>query len=207
MSGGHLHTRGCACDHDAGDSDGASLLPSIDKERVTAQNERHPGSARSLFRPFETRLEFSSPCESIPGDPDLIIQVPFTSSVRVKSISILCATEGTTPRDVHLFVNRDDIDFESAEDTPPAQSISLSVDPDGALFYPLRATKFSNVSSLTLVFRGVHGSGSIAAITFVGLKGIASAHRRGVVTAVYEAKPMPQDHAVPDEKLSSETGV
>ena len=106
--GGHSHTRSCACDHDEGDADGESLLPSINLDHVSAQNERVRGSARGVFRAFERRHEVAAPCESNPEDPDLIITVPFTSAVRVKSISILGASEGTTPLDVHLFVNRDD---------------------------------------------------------------------------------------------------
>lgn len=106
-SGGHSHTRSCACDHDEGDADGVSLLPSIDLDHVSAQNERVRGSARGVFRAFERRHD-AIVCASNPGDPDLIITVPFTSAVRVKSISILGASEGTTPLDLHLFVNRDD---------------------------------------------------------------------------------------------------
>ena len=193
--GGHSHTQGCSCDHDD-DGDGESLLPVIELDRVSALNERVRGSARGVFREFENRHVARSVCESNAGDPDLIISIPFTSSVRVKSISVLGATEGTTPRDLHIYVNRDDIDFAMADETPAAQTLALSVDPGAALFYPLRAARFANVSSLTLVFRGAHGGGESSAVAFVGLKGVVTGHRRGVVTAVYESRPMPQDHTI-----------
>ena len=101
------------------------------------------------------------------------------------------------------------VDFDAAEETPPAQSLALSVDPDAALFYPLRAARFANVSSLTLVFRGVHGGGDGSAIAFIGLKGVATGHRRGIVSAVYEAQPLPEDHSVPEggHRGASATGV
>lgn len=196
--GTHAHTKGCACDHDD-DTDGEWLLPVIDLDHVSALNELRPGSVRSLFRPFERRHDPAASCESNAGDSDLIVYLPFTSSVKVKSIAILGVTDETTPRDLHLYVNRDDIDFTTLDDTPPVQTLALSVDADAALAYPLRVARFANASSITLVFRGVHGGGDQSALRFIGLKGVATGHRRGIVTAVYEAKPLPQDHRVTEE--------
>jgi hypothetical protein len=34
------------------------------------------------------------------GDPDLIIFIPFTASVKLKSISIIGGKEGTSPRNL-----------------------------------------------------------------------------------------------------------
>jgi hypothetical protein len=147
-------------------------------------------------------LDPTSFCESNHGDPDLIIHVPFISSVRVKSIAVTGISDSSTPLNLQLFVNRDDIDFGAADDTPPTQSLMLSLDPASELYYPLRAAYFSSVSSLTLVFRGCHG-GDFSSLCYIGIRGVASVHRRGVVTAVYEVKPLPQDHAVPDDKKAA----
>ena len=37
-------------------------------------------------------------------------------------------------------------------------------------------------------------------VVYVGFKGEFSERRRQAVEAVYEAKPMPQDHQVPDDQ-------
>jgi hypothetical protein len=153
-----------------------------------------------VFKPFSDRLDTTVRCESNRGDPDLIIHVPFVSSVRVKSLAVSALTDSTTPTTVDLYVNRNDIDFSTAEDTPPTQRLMLSVDPASELFYPLRAALFASVSSLTLVLRGCQGGGDFTSLCYIGMKGIASGHRRGIVTAVYEAKPLPQDHRVPDDQ-------
>ena len=91
-------------------------------------------------------------------DPELILHVPFTEAVKIQSVCISGGLGGVAPQEAKVWVDRDDIDFSNAEDLPPAQTLDL-VDPDqhmsfgaGSLDYPLRASKFQAVSSLTFFF-------------------------------------------------------
>ena len=45
--------------------------------------------------------------------------------------------------------------------------------------------------------------GDRTVITYIGFKGVAMNMRRGVVDAVYEARPVPKDHQVKDEGFGS----
>ena len=65
---------------------------------------------------------------------------------------------------------------------------------------------FSSVYHLTIHFPENFGSDSTK-IYYIGLKGeFTEAHRTGVVTAVYEARPMMQDHKNPLEETGTAHG-
>lgn len=69
--------------------------------------------------------------------------------------------------------NRDDIDFQSAEDVQPTQEVELPHDPTGELQIPLKSFLFSNVSNLSLLFTGSNG-GKQTKIQYIGLRGRGS---------------------------------
>ena len=53
--------------------------------QVWALNEAQVGSVRSIFRPWAERLDISLPTlDSNDDDPELLIHVPFTGSVKIK---------------------------------------------------------------------------------------------------------------------------
>lgn len=60
-----------------------------------------------------------------------------------------------------------------------------------------RVTRFNGVHSLDLHFPSNHAGGGATHISFIGLKGEFSERQRRAVDAVYEARPVPKDHAVP----------
>ncbi|KAH9303196.1 hypothetical protein KI387_014779, partial [Taxus chinensis] len=65
---------------------------------VSALNESVMGSAKSVFKSWELRLDTSAEyLESNEGDPELLVFIPFTSDVKIKSISVVGGTGGTSP--------------------------------------------------------------------------------------------------------------
>ncbi|KAL1371158.1 hypothetical protein AAHE18_01G111500 [Arachis hypogaea] len=62
--------------------------------------------------------------ESNEGDPELLVFIPFTSDVKIKSISIVGGADGTSPAKMRAFINRDGIDFSDAQSM---QAIQLGV--------------------------------------------------------------------------------
>jgi hypothetical protein len=50
--------------------------------------------------------------ESNMGDPELLIYIPFTAAVKMKSFTVIGGEDGTAPSNVKLFVNIDNPDFD-----------------------------------------------------------------------------------------------
>ncbi|KAH8933135.1 hypothetical protein BDL97_18G014700 [Sphagnum fallax] len=166
---------------------------------VRALNEAIDGSAKSVFKPWENRLDFSTALESNDDDPELILFIPFTTDVKIKSISIIGGSDGTSPSKMRAFMNRDDIDFSAAADLLPIQEWELAENPHGEIEYLTKYAKFQGVASLTLHFPRNFGANATC-IHYIGLRGEATQLKRDVVaTTVYEAIPNPSDHRLPSE--------
>ncbi|ONM41393.1 Thioredoxin family Trp26 [Zea mays] len=213
----------CLHDHSCEDHNCAadwSLYNHIDVPKVVALNESVPGSVKSVFKPWEQRLDTSGGfLESNEGDPELLIFIPFTSDVKIKSISVVGGADGTSPSRMRAFINREGIDFSDAQNMQPVQEWELAENLQGALEYQTRYSRFQGVANLTLHFSDNFG-GDTTKIYYIGLRGEAtqkkqwnaililiascclSQNKRDVVaTIVYEVMPNPSDH-----KTKSETG-
>ncbi|GMH75693.1 hypothetical protein TrST_g3055 [Triparma strigata] len=184
--------------HDLGDDGGISLIESVDIESVRCLNEAVHGSCKTIIKHYEDRDNAEPYMESNEDDVEMIMHVPFTEGVRLTQISVTGHTSGSAPSTLKLWSNRPDIDFSNASDLPPAQTIEL-VDPDthnsfeGNLDYPLRGSKFNNVTHLTIFFEENFGA-EITRINYIGFKGARTNTRHGIVQCVYEARPVPGDH-------------
>ena len=139
--GGHGHSHGagggeCVCE----DPEGQSLLPFVDLDKVRCLNERAPGSGRKCLKPFERKYDdrVSECLFSEEGDAELLLHIPFTVAVKLKSFCVIGGGNGEAPADVRFFVNRDDIDFALAAQLPPTQVFELAEDNSGVIDYPGR---------------------------------------------------------------------
>lgn len=193
----------CTHNHDCSEHDcssGWSLYKYIDLPRVWSLNEAVEGSAKNAFKSWELRLDNSTAClESNDDDPELLLFIPFTCDVKIKSICIIGGHEGRSPSKMRAFINREDIDFSNVGDLPPVQEWELAENFQGELEYETRYARFQGVASLILHFPQNFGA-SVTSISFVGLKGEATQIKRDAVTnIVYEALPNPAEH-----KLSSD---
>ncbi|GMH44917.1 hypothetical protein BSKO_12874 [Bryopsis sp. KO-2023] len=190
----------CNHDHDCGEADcGAaySLYKHVDLPHVVCLNELEEGCCQKVFKPWSQRTDFSGgSLKSNEDDPELLLHIPFTGSVTLKAFCIIGGPDGTSPSKVRAYINRDDLDFGSMEETAPLQEWSLQEDFRGVLEYPMQVFKFKGVYSLTLHFSENFG-GDSSEVFFVGLKGEFSERNREAVEAVYEARALPKDHKVP----------
>jgi hypothetical protein len=202
MSGpehGHIHSAACACSYEAKQADldiGASLYASVDKERMFALNESDAGSAAKCIKPHDARLTPEPFLASEDDDPELIVFVPFTQQVMLKSFCVVAGSEATAPTRVKIFVNRNDVDFSSAADMDPAQAFDLAYDPLGEVEYPVRINRFQNAASLLLFFTNADAPDDThTRINYLGFKGTATKNKREVVRGiVYESQANPADH-------------
>ncbi|CAN6441516.1 unnamed protein product [Victoria cruziana] len=192
-----LHDHSCE-EHDCGSE--WSLFKHIDMPKVSALNEAIAGSVKFVFKSWESRLDSSEGfLESNDGDPELLVFIPFTSDVKIKSISVVGGADGTSPSKMRAFINRDGIDFSDAENMQPVQEWELAENVQGMLEYQTRYSRFQSVGNLTLHFPENFG-GDTTQIYYVGLRGEATQLKRDAVAkVVYELMPNPSDHKVKNE--------
>lgn len=142
-----------------------SLFPFILLDKSFGLNLSSESNLKYLIRPLDTKdlviteeesIEFS--LNSQEGDDELILHVRFSELVRIKSILIGTGggRSGSAPRRVKVWVNKPDgISFDATESTRSDQEFEL-LESDGgsrgSTEYPVRMSKFSNVSSVDLFF-------------------------------------------------------
>lgn len=132
------------------------------------------------------------------------------SDVKVRGIVVVGGADGRAPSRLKCWVNRPagDIDCDNASRRTPTQAWDLAEDPRGELEYQTDYTQFQGVSSLTLFFPANHAARDVTEVWSVCFRGEGTGNRRDmIVTAVYEAKPMPQDHRTPAEDGAPALGV
>ena len=204
---GHSHDHG---DHT--DDLGLSLRPCIDFDRVYCLNEEVAGSGKAILKLHEERLSDFPVLLSPDDDPELLLHIPFTEAVVLKSISVRNARVCR----VKLFADRTSTvnDCDTARDATADQVLQL-LPPEhfgeGTIDYPCRpAGRFSQISSLTLFFEEI-GDGEeeevALSISFVGLKGKGTNIKRVAVETVYESRGMKKDHKVPGEGFGAHSSV
>jgi len=193
----HNHGPGkCNCHEEMKDLDpfGEDLFPYIDIPSVAAFGEESADSVWNVFRVRDEMLVFpQTSLKSDEDDPQLVIRIPFTTDVKVKSLTIIGGDEGSAPKTIHLYVNRDNIDFSILEEFEPTQTIEAIENPNGEFDYPLKITKFSNVACLGIGIEDNHGAGQTE-IKYIGFKGENNKTRAKPVIAVYESWANLADH-------------
>ncbi|CAI5708700.1 unnamed protein product [Peronospora destructor] len=200
--GGHDHGNNHDYNHnhddEVEDANGDSLYPFIDTSKLRVLNALDPLAVANPFKSFQERQDRSRLLASNNDDPEMVVFIPFTEAVSIKSICISgTAGDGTHPKVVKLFTNREDIDFSNANELPAQQKLDLVEDDSANIDYPLQVRKFQGVCNVTLVFKDSYG-GDETKIYYIGLKGESKKWRHGVVECVYEARPQPADHKVTD---------
>ncbi|KAL5280887.1 PITHD1 family protein [Megaselia abdita] len=193
----HSHDHGCS--HEASSSDHSpemgieySLFQKIDMENLEVLNEESEGSGKTIFKPYEERLDFSKFVTS-DADEELLINIPFTGNVKLKGIIIIGADDETHPKRLRIFKNRPKMTF---DDTGccPEQEFELNRDTNGTLEYATKVVTFSSVHHLSLHFPSNYGAESTK-IYYIGLRGeFAEAHFHGVTICTYESRPNVSDH-------------
>lgn len=215
---GHSHDH----DHEDQDEEGFSLHESIDKNHVWCLNEEVRDSGKKVLKSYEDRFTAtpSLRCQEVFDDdeePELLLHVPFSEAVSLKSICVRGGSRATgednhtaDPKNVKLFVDRDDLDFETARELKPIQTIELvppeHEDGESTIDYPLRPTgKFQNISSITLyIYGNFSGEECLQTeISYVGFKGKGLNFKRRAVETVYESQGMMKDHKVPGDKYGA----
>ncbi|CAO3671023.1 unnamed protein product [Umbelopsis vinacea] len=136
------------------------------------------------------------------ADEQLIIFIPFTGSVKLRSICLRSGHGDYAPSKLKIYTNKDGIDFDDVNDLQPVQEYDLVRGSDDVVEYTTRSTKFSNVRNITLFFPENYGEDTTI-LRFLGFKGEWSEIKRDPVITIYEASANPADHKNPtgEDKL------
>lgn len=155
----------------AGSSESKNLYPYIDLARCHGVNLHTPDATRAILRPHNERDEMDEEKSLVNLDEDdgvmLNVRLPlftlasltpaqviFSEMCRVKSVLVSAPPSGDERvARCRIWVNRPHgIDLGDADDVPPDQEFELLEQERGAVEYPVRVSRFANVSSLTVNF-------------------------------------------------------
>ncbi|KAI9597724.1 galactose-binding domain-like protein [Syncephalis fuscata] len=175
------------------------LYEKIDRDNVRGLNESIPGAAKSIIKPWHERNSTTPLLES-DSDEQLIVIVPFTGMVKLKSILIKTGRGDVAPSRLSVFVNRDDVDFDTVNDVEATQTWELANNADDVCEYHTRLAKFSSVRSVTLFFPENFGD-DITQLTFLGFRGEWTKIQPQPIITVYELQANPADHQTPADEL------
>ena len=141
----------------------------------------------------------------------------FTGQVKLHSILLRSSADRTAPKTVKLFLNREDLDFDTASDTQPTQTLELSQTSE-LQDVPLKRALWNTTHSITLFFpdnfAGGNGEGEgdddddVTRFSFLGFKGDWMPLNREPINVTYEAAANPSDHTpVPGTRTGFGTGL
>ncbi|KAJ7141124.1 PITH domain-containing protein, partial [Mycena epipterygia] len=126
------------------------------------------GQGATVIKPWNERLDEAKSIES-DADDQMIIRIPFTGSVKLRSLLLKTGPTDQTPSKVVLFSNEESFDFEDIADKTPTQEFAVAQGREVGE-YALRTAKFSNVSSISLFFPASQGADTTQ-IYYVGFLG------------------------------------
>ncbi|KAI8579370.1 hypothetical protein K450DRAFT_242928 [Umbelopsis ramanniana AG] len=199
----HCHDDHCEHEHEdlPGSGEQALLYSRIDRDNIRCLNEAEPDSGKSVVKPWDQRLDNDKFVES-DADEQLLITIPFTGSVKLRSICLRSGHGDYAPSKLKVYTNRDGIDFDDVSDMQPVQEWDLVRGSDDVVEYTTRSTKFSNVRNITLFFPENYGEDT-SIVRFLGFKGEWSEVKRDPIITIYEASANPADHKNPaaEDKL------
>jgi len=121
----------------------------------------------------------------------------FTAQIKLHSILLRTSPSLSAPKTLHLHINLSNLDFSSAEDAKPAQTLELSQTSD-VQEIPVKRALFGKVQRLTLFFEDNFGDGEedVTRITYVGFKGEWTRLGKAPTNIIYEAAAQPGDHKI-----------
>lgn len=174
-----------------------SLYQYINFDSITTLNEAQTGSGKAIVKKtWAERMQNEPELES-DADEQILMTVPFTGQVKLHSILVRTSPSDSAPRTLKVFINRDDVDFSTAEELAPTQEFELSQTSE-VQELPVKRALFGKVQRLTLFFEDNFGDGDqdVTRLSYLGFKGEWMQLGRAPSQILYEAAPNPNDHAV-----------
>ncbi|PKY00911.1 DUF1000-domain-containing protein [Aspergillus campestris IBT 28561] len=196
--GGHCHAEGHDHSNDITPAVQSLLYSQIQFDSITTLNEAAPNSgAKIVQKTWNERLNDEPELES-DADEQLLMYIPFAGQVKVHSLLMYTAPTSSAPKTVKLFKNRDDLDFSTASDLKPVQTVEVPQPVPGADVFelPLNRAHWNATTSMTLFFEDNWSDGEedVTKVGYIGFKGQFMALSREPISFLYEAAANPGDH-------------
>uniref|UniRef100_A0A2P2I945 PITH domain-containing protein GA19395-like n=1 Tax=Hirondellea gigas TaxID=1518452 RepID=A0A2P2I945_9CRUS len=189
--GGDDHEPGCLLNPANDRTADFSLYTKINWSEFTTLNEATKETGRKVFKPWQDRLSDEYVESDIDGD--LIFNIPLTGDVKLMGIIVVGGPVALHPTKVRLFKGSYR-GFDEVQGTAD-QEIDLHPDTKGVMEYPVKATRFNNVSYLCLHFPANFSGGDNTRISYIGLRGdFKKVNRDAIAIATYEIRPSMSDH-------------
>jgi len=151
-----------------------SLLQFLDLQQLDCLNESTEHSLKSIVS--SKKLNTSSEYLESDADEQLLMNIPFNQSVRVKSIVIKSSDIAHAPKKIKLAINRQSLGFDDVADAEePAVAQILELDEETVKEgkpVSLRFVRFQSVNSLHIFVVSNHGDEDetrIAGIDVIGV--------------------------------------
>ncbi|KNZ49663.1 hypothetical protein VP01_486g4 [Puccinia sorghi] len=142
---------------------------SIALDQVTGCNIEPSRPAKACIKAWDHRMDDSQFTES-DMDQQLIIQIPFTGSVKLRTVMIRTLPGQFRPTHAHLFANEPSLDFDALESRKPTQILEIPETTE-VVEFPVRVAKFSSVTSLSIFFNSTASGAEKSQVNFLGFKG------------------------------------
>jgi PITH domain len=173
------------------------LYSQIDFSALTCLNESEPRSGAAICqKTWQQRMEDTPELHS-DADEQLLMHIPFAGQVKLHSILIRTGQDDSAPSTLKVFVNKEHIDFSTASELDPTQTLQLAQSSD-VQEYPVKRALFNTTRSLTLFFEDNwgHGDEDVTKIAYLGFKGEFMKLSKEPVSFLYEAAANPADHKI-----------
>ncbi|RDW62751.1 galactose-binding protein [Coleophoma crateriformis] len=169
-----------------------SLYQHINFDEITTLNESQAHSGKAIVKKTWAERMQEEPALESDADEQLLLHIPFTGQVKLHSILIRSSPADSAPQTLKVYINRDDLDFSTCGDLPPAQEFSLSQTSEIQDIQVKRAL-FGKVQSLTLFIEDNYGEDTTL-LSYLGFKGDWMQLGKAPSNILYESAANPADH-------------
>ncbi|CAL1703870.1 unnamed protein product [Somion occarium] len=157
-----------------------SLLEFLDTPQLNCLNEEGEHTLKALLS-SKSKNTSSSTYLLSDADEQLLLNIPFNQTVRVRSIVIQSSNLEQAPKTIKLFINKESLGFEDVEDaTEPeaAQIFELTEEQvEEGKPISLRFVRFQTVNSLH-IFVATNGGDDVTRIDALDILGVPVAGTR-----------------------------
>ncbi|KAI0402102.1 translation protein [Xylaria palmicola] len=221
--GGHNHDHNHDHSDDLTPARQRSLYDRIEFDGIVTLNEHQRGSGKAIVKKTWAQRMLPEPELKSDTDEQIIMHIPFAGQIKLHSIELRTSQNTCAPRTLRVFINRDDIDFDNADDLKPTQEFHLSQTSE-ILEIPVKRALFGSVHRLTLYFVNNFSTrhsdsnsdlydddeddddADVTRLSYLGFRGEWMQRGRAPAQILYEAAPNPNDHTIKGTNVNAMSG-
>jgi hypothetical protein len=171
------------------------LYEQVDFSKLVTLNEDASNSGRAICQKTWAQRLTPTPDLKSSADEQLLMLVPFTGQVRLHSIILRASASPSCPRTLKIYLNNDSLDFDSAADSTPTQTLEIAQTNEVQEIGVKRAL-FNTTRCLALFFEDNWSGGEEeeTVVSYLAFKGDFMRLNKEPVSVMYEAAANPSDH-------------